>query len=71
MKSDLDIAQAAELKPITEIAEAAGIQRDELELYGDFKATRDDRRVRRIINDIVRTLGPLPRIEPAQTAPDY
>ncbi len=38
MPSDLDIAQAATLKPITEIAEAAGIRREELELYGDFKA---------------------------------
>ena len=36
--SDLEIAQSARLKPIVEIAEAAGIRRDELELYGDFKA---------------------------------
>ena len=36
--SDLDIAQAAKLKPITEIAEAVGLRRDELELYGDYKA---------------------------------
>ncbi|MFW6164380.1 MAG: formate--tetrahydrofolate ligase, partial [Planctomycetota bacterium] len=38
MPSDLDIAQAATLKPITEIAEQAGIPRDQLELYGDLKA---------------------------------
>ena len=36
--SDLDIAQAAKMKPITEIAEAIGLRRDELELYGDYKA---------------------------------
>ena len=36
--SDLDIAQAAKLKPIVEIAESLGVWRDELELYGDFKA---------------------------------
>jgi len=36
--SDLDIAQKAKLKPITEIAEALGVRRDELELYGDTKA---------------------------------
>ncbi|HRU05426.1 MAG TPA: formate--tetrahydrofolate ligase, partial [Candidatus Brocadiia bacterium] len=36
--SDLAIAQAAKVKPITEIAEAIGIRRDELELYGDTKA---------------------------------
>ena len=38
MPSDLDIAQAATLKPVMEIAEKAGIQRDELEFYGDLKA---------------------------------
>jgi len=38
MKSDLEIAQEAKLKPIVEIAEAAGIKREELELYGDYKA---------------------------------
>jgi len=38
MPSDLEIAQAAKLKPIVEIAEKAGIRRDELELYGDYKA---------------------------------
>jgi len=38
MPSDLDIAQAATLKPIVEVAEKAGIPRDMLELHGDFKA---------------------------------
>ena len=38
MLSDLDISQAARLKPIWEIAEGIGIQRSELELYGDTKA---------------------------------
>ena len=38
MPNDLDIAQAAKLKPITEIAEAAGIQAEELELHGKYKA---------------------------------
>ena len=38
MKSDLDIAQAATMKPILEIAEAAGIEEDELDLYGKWKA---------------------------------
>ncbi len=36
--SDLDIAQAAELKPIVEIAEALGLRSEELELYGNYKA---------------------------------
>jgi len=39
--SDIDIAQAAEMKPITEIAADAGILEDELELYGKYKAKVD------------------------------
>ncbi len=38
MKSDIQIAQEADLKPITDIAEKVGLRRDELELYGDYKA---------------------------------
>jgi formyltetrahydrofolate synthetase len=36
--SDIDIAQAAELKPINLIAEELGLLPEELELYGDYKA---------------------------------
>jgi len=36
--SDLAIAQAARLKPITEIARDLGIEEKELELYGRYKA---------------------------------
>jgi methylenetetrahydrofolate dehydrogenase (NADP+)/methenyltetrahydrofolate cyclohydrolase/formyltetrahydrofolate synthetase len=36
--SDIEIAQEAELKPIKEVAEEVGLQPEELELYGDFKA---------------------------------
>ncbi len=36
--SDIEIAQAATLKPITEIADSLGLQEDELELYGKYKA---------------------------------
>ncbi|MDO8136649.1 MAG: formate--tetrahydrofolate ligase [Candidatus Brocadiales bacterium] len=36
--SDIEIAQAATLKPIREIAESLGIKEDELELYGKYKA---------------------------------
>ncbi len=36
--SDIEIAQAAELKPISLIAEELGLLPDELELYGKFKA---------------------------------
>jgi len=36
--SDIDIAQAAEIKPIIQVAEETGILADELELYGPYKA---------------------------------
>ena len=36
--SDIDIAQAAELKPIKLVAEEVGLLPEELELYGDYKA---------------------------------
>ncbi len=36
--SDLEIAQAAKLKPVIEIARQIGIREDELELYGKYKA---------------------------------
>lgn len=38
MLSDLEIAQRAQLKPIAEIAAALGIQEEELEPYGRYKA---------------------------------
>ena len=36
--SDLEIAQAAQMKPIAAIAEELGLLEDELELYGKYKA---------------------------------
>jgi len=38
MKSDIEIAQAATMLPIKEIAAKIGIKEDELELYGNYKA---------------------------------
>jgi formyltetrahydrofolate synthetase len=38
MKSGLEIAQEAELRPITEVAAAAGIEPGELEPYGSYRA---------------------------------
>lgn len=38
MKSDVEIAQEAKMKPITEIARKLDIPADELELYGKYKA---------------------------------
>jgi formate--tetrahydrofolate ligase len=38
MPSSLEIAQQAQLRPIAEIAEAAGLEPDEVDLYGKYKA---------------------------------
>jgi formyltetrahydrofolate synthetase len=38
MKSDLEIAQEADLRPIIEIAEKIGLTEDDLEYYGRYKA---------------------------------
>jgi formate--tetrahydrofolate ligase len=38
IKSDIEIAQSTEPKPIEVIAKAAGIDRKDLELYGNYKA---------------------------------
>src|SRR3990170_4517773 len=36
--SDIEIAQSAKLKPITEIAKGLGLSEDDIELYGKHKA---------------------------------
>ncbi|HEX7524947.1 MAG TPA: formate--tetrahydrofolate ligase, partial [Gaiellaceae bacterium] len=41
MPSSLEIAQEAHLRPIAEIAEAAGLLPDEIEPYGHYKAKVD------------------------------
>jgi len=38
LKSDIQIAQEAEMKPIIDIAEQLGLSKDDLELYGNYKA---------------------------------
>lgn len=38
MQTDIEIAQSVEIKPITEIATAAGLQANEIEPYGYDKA---------------------------------
>ena len=38
MKTDIEIAQSIELKPITDVVKKLGIQFDDLELYGKYKA---------------------------------
>ena len=42
MKSDIEIAQAANMIPIWEVAEQLNIPKDELEMYGKYKAKLGD-----------------------------
>jgi formate--tetrahydrofolate ligase len=37
LKSDIEIAQSAEMRPIVEIAQSIGLTEDEIELYGKYK----------------------------------
>ena len=38
VKSDIEIAQESKMKPIVEIAEKIGLEADDLELFGKYKA---------------------------------
>lgn len=42
MKTDIQIAQEAEMMPITDVAAQLGIEQEELELYGRYKAKLSD-----------------------------
>ncbi|MBC7229363.1 MAG: formate--tetrahydrofolate ligase [Actinobacteria bacterium] len=49
--SDLEIAQAAELLPIVEIAKKMGLEEDEIDLYGKYKAKIDFERFLERVKD--------------------
>ncbi len=64
-KSDLEIAQAATLKPIIEIANSLGIKEDDLELYGKYKSKLplriiDDEKVKKSKLILVTAMTPTP-----------
>ncbi len=42
MKTDIEIAQQAEMEPIVKVAERIGVSADDLELYGKYKAKVSD-----------------------------
>ncbi|MDD3205619.1 MAG: formate--tetrahydrofolate ligase [Lachnospiraceae bacterium] len=66
MKTDIQIAQEAVMKPITEVAEAIGIQADELEMYGKYKAKLSDECMERVSRNpkgkliLVTAINPTP-----------
>ncbi len=66
MKTDIQIAQEAKLLPIKEIAASMGIEEDDLELYGKYKAKLSDEYVKKIENHpngkliLVTAINPTP-----------
>ena len=65
MKHDIAIAQEAKIRPIGEIADILGIPRDELELYGKFKAKIpltliDEERIKQAKLVLVTAITPTP-----------
>ena len=66
MKSDIEIAQEAVLKPISEVASTLGIDNDELEFYGKYKAKLSDELWERIKDNedgklvLVTAINPTP-----------
>ena len=66
MKSDIEIAREAELKPITEVAASLGIDGDDLELYGKYKAKLSEDYLKKIAGNkkgkliLVTAINPTP-----------
>ena len=66
MKTDIEIAQEAEIYPITEVAKALDITMDDLELYGKYKAKISDEYLKKIENNkngkliLVTAINPTP-----------
>ena len=66
MKSDIEIAQNAEMLPITEVAKELDIDADDLELYGKYKAKISDNYLTKIKNNkdgkliLVTAINPTP-----------
>ena len=73
MKSDIEIAQSVELKPITEVVEKVGIGFDDLELYGKYKAKLSFKKINEVKNNkpgkliLVTAINPTPAGEGKST----
>ena len=75
MLSDIQIAQQAVLKPITKIAQELGIEEEELEPYGRYKAKVNDKLFQRVKDRkdgrlvLVTAINPTPAGEGKTTVP--
>ncbi|MGT2754946.1 formate--tetrahydrofolate ligase [Streptococcus ovis] len=64
MKTDIEIAQSVELKPITEIVDKVGITFDDIELYGKYKAKLSFEKITTVQNHPVGKLILVTAINP-------
>ena len=64
MKTDIEIAQSIELKPIVDIVEKLGISYDDLELYGKYKAKLSFDKIREVESNPVGKLILVTAINP-------
>lgn len=55
--SDIEIAQAATLRPVSEVAQELGLTSDDLELYGKYKAKITAETLNRLLSDESRPNG--------------
>lgn len=65
MKTDIEIAQSAKIRPVAEVAEKLGLTADDLELYGKYKAKLpltliDEKRIARAKLILVTAITPTP-----------
>ncbi len=66
MKTDIEIAQEAQMLPIREVAASLGIEEDDLELYGKYKAKLTDELMTRVAKNpdgkliLVTAINPTP-----------
>jgi len=65
MKTDIEIAQSAVIRPITEVAKKLGLTEDDLELYGKYKAKLplsliDDKKAAKAKLILVTAITPTP-----------
>ena len=64
MKTDIEIAQSIELKPIVDVVEKLGISYDDLELYGKYKAKLSFDKIREVESNPVGKLILVTAINP-------
>lgn len=71
--TDIEIAQQAKIKPITEIAERVGLSPEDLELYGKYKAKIEMATIRKLAQEefgklvLVTSINPTPAGEGKST----